>query len=71
MVLVQSTMGIYDVSSSCLIQSIKMLICLRMAIPKTSLLKSSHVQIGFPMPFEMVKNEALAKAVSSINFIGN
>lgn len=48
-----------------------MLICLRMAIPKISLLKSSRVQIGFPMPYEMVKNEVLAKAVSSINFIGN
>lgn len=56
MVLVQPTMGIYDVSSSCLIQSTKMLLCLRMAIPKISLLKSSHVQIGFPAPYEMVKN---------------
>lgn len=54
-----------------LIQTIKILICLRMAIPKVSLLKSSHVQIGFPMPYDMVKNEVLAKAVSSINFIGN
>lgn len=48
-----------------------MLICLRMAIPKISLLKLSHVQIGFPMPYEMVKNQVVVKAVSSINFIGN
>lgn len=54
-----------------LIQTTKMWICLRMAITKISLSKSSHVQIGFPNPFEMVKNEVLVKPVCSINFIGN